>query len=413
MRPAAPGVTPLPALKRPSWQAGRRLVLASLALLLAACATQPQTRTVVRPSTPATSGAARTVDATQAVPVALLLPGGSADSAVQAIARDMEDAARLAVDEAAGLARIDLQVRDSGSTAATAEAAAREAAAAGAPVILGPVFAEQARAVAPVTRETGVPALSFSNFAEAASPPTYILGLAPEDEIERILAYAAGQGIRRIGLVHPEIVYGEVARDAVFDLAPRYGLDVVYTLSYPYSSQASQDAISDEAPRMAAANPDGVLIVENNGQVLTWILSFLALNDVRSGQQQFLGVTGWETGGGLRAPELVGGWYPALDAEAMERFRARFESRYGRTPRQQAAVAYDGVRLVAELLAQARRTGAAAPFAPEALTAQGGFEGATGRFRLRPDGRITRAMPIMEVGPAGPIMRAPAAPAGS
>jgi ABC-type branched-subunit amino acid transport system substrate-binding protein len=390
------------------------MALAIMVALLAACASQPpsQNATVVQPSAPS-AGAARPVDVSRAVPVALLLPTSSADSEVQAIARDMEDAARLAAEQSADLARIDLQLRDSGSTAATAEAAARQAAAAGVPVILGPAFAEQVRAVTPVARETGVPALGFSNFAGAASPPTYILGLAPEDEIERILSYAAGQGIRRIGLVHPEIIYGEVARDAVFDLAPRYGLDVVYTLSYPYSSQASQEAITAEAPQMAAAAPDGVLIVENNGQVLTWILSFLALNDVRSGAQQFLGVTGWETGGGLRAPELVGGWYPALDAEAMAAFESRFQERYGRTPRLQAAVAYDSVRAVAELLAQARRSGASAPFTQQALTSEAGFTGATGRFQLRPDGRITRAMPIMEVGPAGPIMRAPAAPAGS
>jgi ABC-type branched-subunit amino acid transport system substrate-binding protein len=76
-------------------------------------------------------------------------------------------------------------------------------------------------------------------------------------------------------------------------------------------------------------------------------------------------------------------------------------------------VAYDAVRAVAELLAQARRTGSSVPFSREALTAPAGFEGATGRFRLRPDGRVTRDMAIMEVGPAGPILRAPAAPAGS
>jgi ABC-type branched-subunit amino acid transport system substrate-binding protein len=342
----------------------------------------------------------------------LLLPLSGGDSAAQAIARDMQDAARMAVDETAGLGAIDLRIRDSGTSAATASAAASAAKAEGVPIVVGPAFAEEAQAVAGVAQTSGIPVLALSSFASYADPPLYILGLHPEDEVNRILGYAASQGLTRIGVVLPQNLYGEVVGGAVDRAANRFGLSIVHRLTYPYSAQGSQQAITDGAPALAAAAPDAVLVPEDNGQVLTWILSFLALGDVRAGQQQFLGLSGWETGGGLRAPELVGGWYAAPDGAALADFNARFAARFGRQPSRPAAVAYDAISAVSQMIAGARRSGQSA-FSPAALTAQAGFQGATGRFRLRPDGVVARDLVIMEVGPNGAIPRAGASPAGS
>jgi hypothetical protein len=399
--------TATPDLSTPARRSIKAVVGLLLVGALSACAAQ-QPVGVPTVSAPVTrEGAPPSVDLSRPVPVTMLLPLSGGDSAAQAIARDMEDAARMAMDEVGG--GLDLRIVDSGTSAATASAAAG---ASGAPIILGPTFAEEARAVGEATRASGVPVLAFSSLADAADPPLYILGLHPADEVTRILSYAASQGLTRLGVVLPQNAWGRVVGAAVDENATRLGLTVVSRISYPYNAEGSRQAITEGAPAMAAAMPDAVLVPEDNGQVLTWILSFLALGDVRSGEQQFLGLSAWETGGGIRAPELVGGWYAAPDEAAIDAFNARFEARYGRAPSRPAAVAYDGVAATATLVARAR-AGGGAPFSPAALTSQAGFNGATGGFRLGPDGVIRRDLAIMEVGPNGPALRAPAAAAGS
>lgn len=387
----------------------RRLGGLAAALMLAACAAQPTvpTATGTAPSAGAASPAPR-VDAARPVPVALLLPLGSQRSADQAIARDMEDAARLAADPAV----LNLTVIDTGASAAGAEAAARRAVAEGAALILGPTFAEEATSIASVAASSGVPALSFSSLAAAANPPVYILGFTPETEVARILRYAASQGLRRIALLHPDTPYGNVVRTAVMAEAPRLGQSVVSTTVYQRNFPSVQGVVGGAAAGIAAAQPDAVLVADSD-QALVAVMSFLAAAGVAPGRQQFLGLKAWEEGRALRDASVRGGWYPAPDPAARDAFLAAFQSRHGRAPHQLASLAYDAVRAAGEMAAQARRTGSTAPFTSAAITQPAGFEGATGRFRLNPDGTVTRDLAIMEVGAGGPVLRAPAAPPGS
>lgn len=391
----------------------RLVVWVGAALLSAACAAPPQpvAAPTGRPQ-PQTAAPGVRVDTSRPVPVALLLPLSSGRSGDQAVARDMEDAARLAAETWSGTARLQLEVADTGGSASGAAAAAERAIGAGAAAIVGPVFAEEASSVAPVAARTGTPVLSLSSFAAAAQPPVYILGFTPEDEVERILRYAAGQGLQRIALVHPQNGYGEVARAAVMAQAPRFGQQIVSVTSYPYNFRGVQDAVGDAAPRIAALQPDAVLVADEQDPLVS-VLSFLALGDVRAERTRLLGLKRWEEGRALRNPELRGGWFPALDPTARADFEARFQARHGRAPLPQAVIAYDAVAAVAQLVGSAARTGDATPFTTAAITAPSGFEGGSGRFRLNPNGTITRALAVMEVGAGGPVLRAPAEVPGS
>ena len=387
--------------------------LAATALLLAGCAAAPQPATTgaARPQPQATPSGAR-VEAGRPVPVTLLLPLGSARSGDQAVARDMEEAARMAAEAFAGTATLVLSTADTGGTAAGAAAAAEGAIGGGAAAIVGPVFAEEATAVAPVAARTGTPVLSLSSYAGAAQPPVYILGFAPEDEVASILRYASGQGLRRLALLYPQNGYGEVARAAVMAEAPRQGQQVVSTVSYPYSFRGVQEVVGDAAPQIAATAPDAVLIADEQ-EPLVAVLSFLALGDVTADRTQLLGLKRWEEGRALRNAELRGGWYPTLDPDARTDFENRFRVRTGRSPLPQAVIAYDAVAAVAQLVGAAARAGDPTPFDAAAMTSAAGFQGGSGRFRLNADGTVTRALAIMEVGAAGPVVRAPAGAPGS
>ena len=79
-------------------------------------------------------------------------------------------------------------------TAAGAVPAANEAIAEGNGLILGPLLAEDVRAVAPVARRADVPVIAFSNDISVAGDGVYVMGFSPGQSIDRVVAFARGRG---------------------------------------------------------------------------------------------------------------------------------------------------------------------------------------------------------------------------
>ncbi len=88
----------------------------------------------------------------------------------------------------------------------------------------------------------------------------------------------------------------------------------------------------------------------------------------------------------------------------MSRFEQQYSSTYGQSPPRLASLAYDAVNLAAGLARypQGQR------FTEARLTTPEGFTGVNGLYRFRPNGRIERALSILEVTPGGPRVVAPA-----
>ena len=110
------------------------LLFMTMLLLLGGCATPV-------PDDPALAR----IDTSRPVPVALLVPGGSGQASDEALARSLENAARLAMADLDGV-QIDLRVYNTAGQAERAGALAAEAVANGAKIILGPVYAPNAAA---------------------------------------------------------------------------------------------------------------------------------------------------------------------------------------------------------------------------------------------------------------------------
>lgn len=412
MRAALAAVTPLP-LGAPRPTALRAALRLAAVAVVAGCTAAPQATPGAGTPAPVAPGTGSVqVDTGRPAPVALLVPSASAVSSHQAVARDVEDAVRMAAEDMAGRAPISLSVIPTDATAAGAATATERAVAGGAVAVIGPVFAEEAMAVAPAAARTGTPVLSISSFAGAASPPVYVLGFTPEDEVARIMAYAASQGLRRIALLHPQTSYGEVARAAVVAEAPRNGQSVVSITAYPRNFPGVQSTVGSASGSIAAASPDAVLVADAQEALLS-VMTFLALADLTPARLPVLGLMAWEEGRVLRNPELRGGWFASVDPEARQAFRTRFQSRHGREPLSQAIIAYDAVAALASALGEARQTGSTTPFEASRMTSPVGFEGASGRFRIGADGTARRSLAVMEVGATGPVLRAPPAAPGS
>ena len=92
---------------------------------------------------------------------------------------------------------------DTKGTAEGALNAAEEAVAANVKLVIGPVFSDAVSAAAPPILEAGLNMLAFSNNSAVSEPGVYLSGLSPEAQIERVVRYAAAQGLQRIAALVP------------------------------------------------------------------------------------------------------------------------------------------------------------------------------------------------------------------
>ena len=138
--------------------------------------------------------------------VGLLLPlSGSRSDLGQAMLRAAEMALFDVADE-----NFALVVRDTKGTPEGARRAAEQAIAAGANLLLGPVFSSSVDAVAPVAEGGRVPVVAFSNDRKVARPGVWVTGLLPGEQVDRIVGYAAQQGNQSLAVLAPDNGYGEL-----------------------------------------------------------------------------------------------------------------------------------------------------------------------------------------------------------
>jgi len=358
--------------------AGPRLVVAMLvAAFLAACAG------------PIGTGGPQ-VNTRDAVPVALLVPYGAEDSRTTALARSLENAARMAVDDLDG-AEIDLRVYDTGGAPQIAADAARRAVDEGAKVILGPLFAESAQAAGAAVN---VNLLSFSNNPRAAGGNVFLLGNTFENTARRLVNYATAQGRNRIMVVHANNPSGQIGRAAVEDATILSGATLTGAGTYEFSQQGVVDALGPIAETARGTDTNAIVFTSDTAGALPLLTQLLPENRVGPPEIQFMGLTRWDIPRAtLDLPGVQGGWFALPDPGTRASFDARYAETYGTPPHPLAGLAYDGIAAIGALVSTGRSDALTTP----QLTQASGFAGVNGVFRLLPDGTNRRALAIAEI----------------
>ncbi|PQO24643.1 penicillin-binding protein activator [Rhodobacteraceae bacterium WD3A24] len=360
-------------------------LVATLGLLVAACAPG---EIGLSPG----GGGAR-LSAQETVDVALLVPGGSGDSGNDALARNLENAARMAVADL-GTDRIELRVYDTAGRPERAGEVARRAAADGADIILGPVFSGAARAAGQAVADHGINVLSFSNNPEVAGGNVFVLGPTFANTARRLLAHAGTQEIGRVAVVQERTNAGDVGRRAVEDAARATGVRVATVESFEFSQQGVVDALSDMVEGIRESGARAVVFTSDSAGALPLVTQLLSENRVDPEDYQYIGLTRWDVPAStLEERQLQGGWFAMPDPDLAARFRARYESRYGSAPETIAGLGYDGIAAIGALLES--RGGDALTRA--SLTQPSGFAGVNGVFRLLPDGTNERALAVATI----------------
>ncbi len=311
--------------------------------------------------------------------VALLLPlsGRGADTG-----QAMLNAAQLAMFDLNATSLFELMPQDTGKGPDEAVQAALNG---GANLILGPVFSDTTKRIAPIALQSGVNVVSFSTDTSAAMGSTFLLGFVPQTQVEQILDYAASRQITRIAVLAPRDTYGDSVASTFYGHMQRRGLTNGGIVRYDSKSGLSPDQISIlngqvQAVLIATAAPEAARISAQ-----------LTAQGMPPSLVKRLGTGLWDDAAAARMPELQGGWYAAASPRLRERFEQRYFETYGQKPPRLASLAYDATALAVVLAKSGRGYGR------DTLTNPNGFSGIDGIFRFRPDGLAERGLAILEI----------------
>lgn len=376
---------------------------AFLALAVVSCAKTPVTPTpqpyqqqVYTPAMPAPDANRAPVVAepvvTSVVKVALLVPMSGRDAA---LGRAMQDAATLALyDKYATLSpnmastRVEILPKDSGDTPETAVSAAKAAIDEGAAIILGPVFSDAVRAVAPVAKANNRQVISFSNNQAVAAPGVYVFGFSPEQQTVRIVTYMVKQKLQVAALV-PNSPFGTTVLETAKAAAQASGGAIGPVSMYLPRGMGAAEAA--EALQKDAV-PFNALFIPEVGPTLNTLLSALAARGIDGKSTQLLGTGMWDDPSIATHHDLEGALFASSPPAGAQAFVNRFRSAYGYAPPRVASLAYDAVTLSVTLATSGRG------FEASTLTQPGGFNApANGAFRLRENGVSERGLAILRI----------------
>ncbi|NHQ74048.1 penicillin-binding protein activator [Roseovarius gahaiensis] len=327
------------------------------------------------------------------VPVALLVPHGSSVPQEQKLARDLENAARLATADLSGT-KIDLRVYGTAGNPAQAQTAAMNAVADGAKIIIGPLHAESANAVAVAVANDGVNVMAFSNNSTIAGGNLFILGQTFSDTADRLAEYAVRQGKSRVLTVYSDNLSGRLGKQAIEQALMQNGATAAGSVGY----QFSQDGVVKVIPQIKSTaeqnGADAIFLTANTAGALPLFSQMLPEAGLRPDTIQYMGLSRWDTPPQtLELPGVQGGWFTMPNPQRSAQFRGRFEAAYGSQPHALAGLAYDGIAAVGALT----KSGRSDALSRAALTQSAGFQGVNGVFRFGPDNTTDRGLAVATV----------------
>jgi len=341
------------------------------------------------------------------VKIAVLLPLGGFDQSA-AIAKSMKQAAEMALFERND-PNVQLVVKDDGGTRSGAQSAATTAVAEGAEIIVGPLFSSAVPGAALVARQANIPVLALSNDARVAGNGVYLMSFLVEQEVDRIVEYAASRGKRQLAALVPDNDYGQIVETAFRNSVARHGGAIRVLERYPLKPNGmlkpAQRVMKTIKHAQSAGLPIEALFVPGGQESLPSLGPILAYSEIDQHNIQLLGTGSWDYPNVGREAALIGGWYAGPDPSAWNSFSERFTRTFGHAPPRIASLAFDAVGYAMTLAAASAGPN---PFAAANITRLNGYVGVDGLIQLTPNGRPQRSLAILEVQKFGSAVVDPA-----
>ena len=325
--------------------------------------------------------------------VALLLPlTGNVNA--QQVAKAMKQAGELALFDF-DKANVKLIPKDTRGTPDGARQAAQDAVKEGAELIVGPLFANEVSAVAPVAQAAHIPVLAFSSDRNVAGNGVYLMSFVAGSDVPRIVAYAVSKGKTRFAALFPQNDYGRIVEQAFNRAVQENRAQVVMTKTFPPEANGMLPPVKEMSALAKKGSPPQIdaIFIPAGGDTLPSLAPLFPYYEVDTQAVKLMGLSGWDYPGAGKEPALAGGWFVAPDPKGWQDFTRRYVETYGDAPPRLASLSYDAISLAISLSNNPpeRR------FAASELTRPSGFNGVDGLFRLRADGTAERGFAIMEV----------------
>ena len=365
--------------------------------------------------------------------VALLLPLSGPQAK---LGQAMLNAAQLALFHFADK-QFELLPQDTQGTPEGAADAAALAIGDGASLILGPLFAGSANAVAPAARAAGVKVIAFSNDSTVAGDGIFTMGFRPSEQVERVVKYALDRGLNRFAVLAPDNDYGATVADAMNQMVQSFGGEVTDQAFYdPYAADFAPtirqlanyderrqtlldqrkllEERDDEVAQQALKRLENLqtlgdvhfdaLLIGDGGKRLQSIAALLPYYDIDPKKIRMLGTGQWDVPGIGAEPALLNAWYAASDPAGRATFARQYKEIYGMMPPRLATLAYDAAALAAVFAQSAgpaesggKGIGDEGRFDISEIMAPQGFAGRDGIFRFTPEGVAERGLSIHSI----------------
>jgi branched-chain amino acid transport system substrate-binding protein len=310
--------------------------------------------------------------------VALMLPLSGAQAP---LGQAMLNASQLALSDL-NIKNVTLMPRD---TAVNAQTAAEDAVKDGAQIFLGPIFAADARNVAPAAAQINAPVLSFSTDWTIAQDNVAVLGFLPFSQVTRIVDFAVKDGGKTFAILIPETPYGMAVAGAVRNSLQQQNLNPA--LEVRFNDKNLSSAIRDLSKQQF-----DTLILPVGGKALQSVATLLRQNDVALSSIRLLGTGLWDEDPIARSGLIEGAYYAAPDPGQRARFITNYQNMFGGKPPRLASLAYDATALISVLSLQGRN-----PTDINNLRNPAGFTGIDGIFRIRSDNLNERGLSVLQI----------------
>lgn len=371
-----------------------RWFLLGITALLAACQVVPKhsPKPIEKPPEEGPITGQLPTDATRHR-IALLVPLTGTNAGV---GESIANAANMAVLDTGGQ-NIRVTTYD---TATGATAAAQKAIADGNKLILGPLLADDVKAVAPIGRAAKVPLISFSNDTSVAGNGTYIMGFVPTQSVDRVVRYARSRGlVTFVGLV-PNGTYGQRVSQAMIKAVETSGGKLIALQNFDRSAGSIASAVT----KLGLSGKYDSILIADSGRIALQIVP--AIRRGGGATAKVLGTELWNTEGSLANSAMMhGAWFASVSDAYYNQLATKYRARYGKGPYRLASLGYDAV-LLANKIAAGWRVGTAFPVVQ--LGDEGGFSGIDGAFRFGRDGIADRMLEVQQINPNGFSVIAPA-----
>lgn len=367
---------------------------------------------------------------TKSFRVGMLLPLSGADSKY---GQGLKKASMIALNDVNN-PNLVLQYYDTQSTPAGARVAIENAINQRSNLIIGPLKSTEVQAISNETIYQGIPVIAFSTAQEVLQPTVYTLGLLMDEQVDRIIGYAAQQGRKRFALLLPDNATGSaVARSAV-KAAQKNGVQITAIGFYaPGTSDFSEIAkqmtnyehrhnkVTKLKNRLQAMAVNGdtqaqsalkkletreglgdigfdALIIPESGAKLTSAISMFAYYDAAYPQIQFLGTSVWDASKLNNEAAIAKSAYPAAAKPQNNAFANQYFMVFNEKPSSLYTLAYDAVSIANQLARRAEDN------INEEITQEAGFNSLNGKVRFFRDGTNQHSLDIIEVMPSGNIV---------